>query len=127
MVEINFMELYCQPAKNIFESTIFHCKNILKKQKNNERYSFAHTSFGQWHSGEGAGDKLRQTVLDAPSKLILKQKPCLKTLYFIEKKEAVKITSAWVAPPQPSLEIVDCGLRPQIPACSIINFLSASF
>jgi len=31
MVEINFMEMYCQPAKNLFEATIFHCKKYFKK------------------------------------------------------------------------------------------------
>jgi len=36
MMEINFTEVYCQPAKNIFEATIFHCKNILKELKNNK-------------------------------------------------------------------------------------------
>jgi len=33
MVEINFMEMYCQPAKNIFEATIFHCKKYFKRVK----------------------------------------------------------------------------------------------
>jgi len=32
MVEINFMEMYCQPAKNIL-SDHTSCKNILKEQK----------------------------------------------------------------------------------------------
>jgi len=26
MLEINFMEVYCQPAKNIFEAIIFYYK-----------------------------------------------------------------------------------------------------
>jgi len=33
MVEINFMEMYCQPAKNIFDATIFHCKKYFSKIK----------------------------------------------------------------------------------------------
>jgi len=33
MVEINFMEMYSQPAKSIFEVTIFHCKKYFKRVK----------------------------------------------------------------------------------------------
>jgi len=29
----NLMEMYCQPAKNIFEATIFHCKKYFKRVK----------------------------------------------------------------------------------------------
>jgi len=54
MVEINFIEVYCQPAKNIFEATILHCIKYFKrvKEKEHERDSFAHTSFRQWRSRE---------------------------------------------------------------------------
>jgi len=33
MVEINFMELYFQPAKNISEAAIFHCQKYFKRVK----------------------------------------------------------------------------------------------
>jgi len=33
MVEINFMEVYFQPAKNIFEATIYHCIKYFKRVK----------------------------------------------------------------------------------------------
>jgi len=33
MGEINFMEVYCQPAKNIFEATIFHCIKYFKSKR----------------------------------------------------------------------------------------------
>jgi len=53
MVEINFMEVYCQSSKNIFEATIFLCKKYFKIKEKWAIFIRAHFIWAVWHSWEG--------------------------------------------------------------------------
>jgi len=56
------MEVYCQSAKNFFEAAIFHCIKYFKRTMSDIYLRTLYLGSG---IAEG-GDKLGQTVLDAP-------------------------------------------------------------